>query len=189
MDADTLVRHRLPVVIVCGNNGAWGLEKHPMRALYGYLAAWPTMLLIGWNSDRTGERRWHVAASYFACGVGLAGTLFTGGSLAAAIAMFALAAMGINGRLPGFWALPAQFLGGTAAAASIGAINCVGNLGGFVGPYVLGFLSEHSGGSYSSGVLFLSAAAVLGAILVLFVRRESAVERTLVDPVEPAVHQ
>ena len=36
MDADTLVRHRLPVVIVCGNNGAWGLEKHPMRALYGY---------------------------------------------------------------------------------------------------------------------------------------------------------
>jgi acetolactate synthase I/II/III large subunit len=36
MDADTLVRHRLPVVIVCGNNGAWGLEKHPMRGLYGY---------------------------------------------------------------------------------------------------------------------------------------------------------
>jgi len=36
MDVDTLVRHRLPVVIVCGNNGAWGLEKHPMRALYGY---------------------------------------------------------------------------------------------------------------------------------------------------------
>jgi acetolactate synthase-1/2/3 large subunit len=36
MDADTLVRHRLPVVMVCGNNGAWGLEKHPMRALYGY---------------------------------------------------------------------------------------------------------------------------------------------------------
>ena len=36
MDADTLVRHQLPVVIICGNNGAWGLEKHPMRALYGY---------------------------------------------------------------------------------------------------------------------------------------------------------
>jgi acetolactate synthase-1/2/3 large subunit len=36
MDADTLVRHNLPVVMVCGNNGAWGLEKHPMRALYGY---------------------------------------------------------------------------------------------------------------------------------------------------------
>ena len=36
MDADTLVRHRLPVVMICGNNGAWGLEKHPMQALYGY---------------------------------------------------------------------------------------------------------------------------------------------------------
>jgi acetolactate synthase-1/2/3 large subunit len=36
MDVDTLVRHRLPVAIVCGNNGIWGLEKHPMRALFGY---------------------------------------------------------------------------------------------------------------------------------------------------------
>jgi acetolactate synthase-1/2/3 large subunit len=36
MDADTLVRHRLPVVMICGNNGIWGLEKYPMRALYGY---------------------------------------------------------------------------------------------------------------------------------------------------------
>ena len=154
-----------------------------------YLAAWPAMRLIGWNSDRTGERQWHVAGSYFACGVGLAGTLFTGGNIAAGIAMFAIAAMGINGRLPGFWALPSQFLGGTAAAASIGAINCIGNLGGFVGPYILGFLSDQSGGSYSSGVIFLSAAAFLGAFLILLVRRNSPVERPLVDPVKSAVDQ
>jgi len=154
-----------------------------------YIASWPTMLLMGWHSDRTGERRWHVAGSYFACGLGLAGTLLTGGSVAAGIAMFALAAMGVNGRLPAFWPLPAQFLGGTAAAASIGAINCVGNLGGFVGPYVLGFLSNHSGGSYSSGVFFLSGAAFLGAILVLFVRRASPIERPLIDPMKSPVHE
>jgi ACS family tartrate transporter-like MFS transporter len=139
-----------------------------------YIAAWPAMLLIGWNSDRTGKRRWHTAVCYIACGAGLAGTLLTGGSVVLGIAMFSIAAMGINGRLPAFWAMPAQLLGGTAAAACIGAINCVGNLGGFVGPYVLGFLSAHSGGSYSSGVLFLTAASFLAAAMVLLVRRPKA---------------
>ena len=142
-----------------------------------YIAAWPAMLLIGWNSDRTGERRWHTAVCYIACGAGLAGTLLTGGSVVLGIAMFSIAAMGINGRLPAFWAMPAQLLGGTAAAACIGAINCVGNLGGFVGPYVLGFLSTHSGGSYSSGVLFLTAASVLAAAMVLLVRRPQGTRR------------
>jgi len=137
-----------------------------------YLASWPAMRLIGWNSDRTGERRWHTAACYAACGLGLAGTLWTGNNLALGIAMFSIAAIGINGRLPAFWSLPAQFLGGTAAATCIGAINCVGNLGGFVGPYMLGFLSTHNGGSYASGVLFLTASAFLGALFILLVRRE-----------------
>jgi len=103
--------------------------------------------------------------------VGLAGSLLTGSNVTLGIAMFSIAAMGINGRLPAFWALPPAFLGGTSAAACIGAINCVGNLGGFVGPYALGFLSTHSGGSYASGVLFLSVTAVVAAILVVLVRR------------------
>lgn len=135
-----------------------------------YLVAWPAMLLVGWSSDRTGERRWHAAGAYVATGLGLLGSLWTGDSVLLGVAMFSLAAMGVNGRLPPFWSLPASFLGGTAAAASIGAINCIGNLGGFVGPYVLGFLSTHSG-NYASGVLFLTGAAFTGAILVLLVRR------------------
>jgi ACS family tartrate transporter-like MFS transporter len=129
------------------------------------------MLWVGWNSDRTGERRWHAAGAYLATAVGLAGSLLTGSNVTLGIAMFSIAAMGINGRLPAFWALPPSILAGTSAAACIGAINCVGNLGGFVGPYVLGFLSTHSGGSYSSGVLFLSVTAVAAAILVVLVRR------------------
>jgi MFS transporter, ACS family, tartrate transporter len=152
-----------------------GTFQVSMIAAIPYVAAWPAMLLVGWNSDRTGERRRHTAACYLACGLGLAGTLWTGNSLPLTIAMFSLAAVGINGRLPSFWSMPSQILGGTAAAACIGAINCMGNLGGFVGPYVLGFLSTHSGGgSYSSGVLFLTAASFLAAILVLLVRRSSA---------------
>ncbi|HYL72763.1 MAG TPA: MFS transporter [Bryobacteraceae bacterium] len=142
-----------------------------MIAAVPYIAAWPAMLLVGWSSDRTGERRAHTAACYIACGLGLLGTIWAGGNIAAAIAMFSLAAMGINGRLPPFWPMPSQLLGGTAAAACIGAINCMGNLGGFVGPYVLGFLSSHSrGDSYTSGVLFLSGASFLGALLVLLIR-------------------
>jgi len=136
-----------------------------------FLVSFPAMLFVGWNSDRTGERRWHAAFAYLATAAGLAGSLLTGSNVTLGIVMFSIAAMGINGRLPAFWALPPALLGGTSAAACIGAINCVGNLGGFVGPYMLGFLSTHSGGSYASGVLFLSVTAVVAAILVVLVRR------------------
>jgi len=138
-----------------------------------YIAAWPAMLLVGWNSDRTGERRMHTAACYVACGLGLAGTIWAGHNIAFAVAMFSLAAIGINGRLPAFWPMPSRILGGAAAAASVGAINCVGNLGGFVGPYAVGFLSSHTGGSYATGVLALTAASFLAAALVLAVRPHS----------------
>ena len=86
------------------------------------------------------------------------------------IGMFTLATIGINARLPSFWALPSAFLGGTTAAASIGLINCLGNLGGFAGPSIVGKLSE-STGTYVAGVWYLVGASVLAGILVLLVRR------------------
>jgi ACS family tartrate transporter-like MFS transporter len=73
------------------------------------------------------------------------------------------------GYLPGFWALPTSFLTGTAAAASIGLINSFGNLGGFVGPYVVGYLSEATK-SYIGGVLYLSASALVAAGFILSLR-------------------
>ena len=139
-----------------------------------WLVSWPAMLFMGWNSDRTGERRWHVAAAYVVAGAGLAGSLWAGSNVALGILMFSIAAMGINGRLPPFWTLPSSFLGGATAAACIGAMNCIGNLGGFVGPYVLGALSTYTGGSYASGVLFLASASFLAALMVLLVRRKQA---------------
>jgi MFS transporter, ACS family, tartrate transporter len=68
-----------------------------------------------------------------------------------------------------FWAIPPIFLGGTAAAAGIALINSIGNLGGFVGPTVMGTL-RGSTQSYSSGLLVLAAALVLEAILVMTLR-------------------
>ena len=111
-----------------------------MIAAIPFLASFPYMLLLGWSSDRMGERRWHTAVALVTLGAGLAGSVFTGDSVPLGILMFSIAGMGVNGRLPAFWALPAALLGGATAAASIGAINCIGNLGGFVGPYILGAL-------------------------------------------------
>jgi ACS family tartrate transporter-like MFS transporter len=136
-----------------------------------YLVSWPAMMLIGWNSDRTGERRWHVAGALGLAGVGLLASQYAGANVAFGVAMFSIALIGINGRLPAFWPLPAALLGGTSAAAAIGAINCVGNVGGFVGPYIIGFLSTGSG-RYGSGVAFLVGAALVGAVATVLVRKE-----------------
>jgi ACS family tartrate transporter-like MFS transporter len=135
-----------------------------------YLASWPAMMLMGWNSDRTGERRWHVAGALGLAGVGLLASQYAGANVAFGVAMFSIALVGINGRLPAFWPMPAALLGGTSAAAAIGAINCVGNVGGFVGPYIIGFLSTGSG-RYGSGVAFLVGAAFVGAVATLLVRK------------------
>ncbi|HTR34313.1 MAG TPA: MFS transporter [Bryobacteraceae bacterium] len=141
-----------------------------MIAAIPFLASFPYMLLLGWSSDRMGERRWHTAVALVTLGAGLAGSVFTGDSVPLGILMFSIAGMGVNGRLPAFWALPAALLGGTTAAASIGVINCIGNLGGFFGPDILGALSSATG-SYASGLGVLAGASFCGALLILLVRK------------------
>ncbi|MDQ6758325.1 MAG: MFS transporter, partial [Acidobacteriota bacterium] len=138
-----------------------------------FLLAWPGMLLIGWSSDRTRERRWHSASMLFLTAIGLAMTRFNGG-VGLTILAFSIAAIGISARLPPFWALPGTFLSGVSAAATVGAINCVGNTGGFVGPYIVGWLSNRTG-TYTSAVLYLIGSSVLAGVLVLFVRKSQAV--------------
>ncbi len=147
----------------------FGSFEVAMIAALPFLASWPAMLLLGWSSDRTGERRWHTAAAYVALAAGLAGSIWSGKSIPIGILMFSLAGIGISARLPAFWTLPATLLWGATAAASIGAINCLGNLGGFVGPYLLGALSTAAGG-YTAGIWYLTGASVLAAVLILLVR-------------------
>ena len=133
-----------------------------------FLATWPFMVWVGWNSDRTRERRWHIALCLLLAGAGLLLTRMTG-SVAVGLIGFTLAAMGINGRIPPFWALPNTFLSGASAAAVVGMINCVGNTGGFVGPAVIGFLTDKTG-TYTAGMLYLIGSAVVAAGLVLVVK-------------------
>jgi len=134
-----------------------------------FLAALPAMLLVGWHSDRTGERRWHTALPIFTVGIFLAASQLVGDNVPLAIAMFSIAAMGLYSYLPSFWSLPTTFLSEAAAAACIGLINSVGNLGGFVGPYAVGYLSNKTG-SYAAGVFYLVGSALLSGLLVFLLR-------------------
>jgi nitrate/nitrite transporter NarK len=92
------------------------------------------------------------------------------------MAMFSLATMALYSFPSSFWALPTLFLGGTAAAASIGLINSVGNLGGFAGPYVIGYLSDRTG-TFTAGIYYLVACGVIGGVLVLCMRLPGVARR------------
>ena len=138
-----------------------------------YCAGLGAMLIVGWSSDRTRERRWHTALPMMIAALGLFLAALTQNSAPMTVAVLCVAAMGINSYLPGFWALPTAFLTGTAAAASIGLINSIGNLGGFAGPYIVGRLVEATG-SFFGGVIYLSMSALMAALLILALRRVSA---------------
>src|SRR5262249_36055144 len=99
------------------------------------------MLLVGMSSDRTGERRWHVAVPAFIGAVGW-WLSATSESPVGVLIGLCLAHAGTMCTIPVFWSLPTAFLSGTAAAAGIAWINSVGNLGGFAGSQVLGNLAE-----------------------------------------------
>ena len=77
--------------------------------------------------------------------------------------------MGILTTLPSFWSLPTAFLAGTGAAAGIALINSLGNLAGFVSPYAVGWLKDHTSGGTNNGVYLLAGSLIVGAILTLSV--------------------
>lgn len=124
------------------------------------------MLLWAWSSDRRHERRWHfiVASLLAAAGLVVAGT----GSPVVALAGMSVAAVGIYGSKPAFWPLPSQFLTGTAAAGGIAIVNAIGNLGGFVGPYIVGWIKDRTE-SYPAGLYFLAGCAALSALIAFVV--------------------
>jgi ACS family tartrate transporter-like MFS transporter len=139
------------------------------------VASFAGLILAAWSSDRTGERRLHTVVPLALAAVALVLTPLSRGSLPATVALFTLATVGIKAYLPGFWCLPGLFLSGAAAAGSTGFINSVGNLGGFLGPKVIGELETRSG-SFGGGLYFISAAAAVAAtgIFLVGVGRERA---------------
>jgi len=133
-----------------------------------FIAGGIGMITVAAHSDRTGERRWHVAASAAVAAAGLAASSVTG-SAALALAALSVGAVGLYSATPPFWSLPTAFLRGAGAAAGIGLINSVGNLGGFVGPYVMGWMQDASG-DFRIGLRVLAVSAVCSGLLVLTVK-------------------
>lgn len=161
----------LPTILK-GLSGFSNLQVISVIAAIPYCVGLVAMQLVGWNSDRTGERRWHVSLSLLAVSIGLFLSALTLDNVWLALLFFCVAGAGLYSYLPGFWALPASFLTESAAAASIGLINSVGNLGGFAGPYIIGYLNTKTG-SFYTGVIYLACSALLGAILILLVKHSS----------------
>lgn len=139
---------------------AWLLMIPPVGSLLG-------QLFVGWNSDRTKERRLHAAIPILLASAGLALSLIQGLPLPVMILLFTIVALGLKAYLPAFWSLPSLFLTEAAAAGSIGLINSVGNLGGAVGPTLLGVISNRTG-SFSKGILFLSISVAMSAMVIIF---------------------
>ncbi len=134
-----------------------------------YCVGFVSILVMGWHSDKTQERRWHTALAMMTASLGLLLSVALRSYAPFAIAMLCITGAGTAGYLPGFWALPSSFLTGTTAAASIGLINSFGNLGGFVGPNIVGTLSTWTN-SYFGGVLYLSGSALVASFLILSLR-------------------
>jgi MFS transporter, ACS family, tartrate transporter len=149
-------------------SGSTGFAVSGLTAI-PFVAALVTMVLVGRHSDRTGERKLHVAACATTAAVGLLLAVAFRNNLALLVLSFTICQMGQRSVMSVFWAIPPMLLGGTAAAAGIALINAIGNLGGFFGPSVMGWLRDATGG-YSGGLLVLAAALILEAILVASLR-------------------
>jgi ACS family tartrate transporter-like MFS transporter len=126
------------------------------------------MIYWGRHADRHKEYRLHFAAACAVASGGLLVAAATGNSVWAIVGL-TIAALGWYGALPTFWPLPTAFLSGTAAAGGIALVNSIGNLGGFTGPYVLGWLRETTNG-FTAGLYFLAATALAAGLVAALAR-------------------
>jgi MFS transporter, ACS family, tartrate transporter len=132
-----------------------------------YAAGAIAMIVTGRHSDRTGDRRWHVAGAALVCAAGLLWAGRVSGAVAS-IAALSLAMAGLASMMGPFWALATSSMRGVGAAAGIALINAVGNTGGFIGPYLLGAVNDATH-SFAAGLAIIAGIVVVGGLLVLTV--------------------
>ena len=125
------------------------------------------MILLSNHSDKTGERRLHYVANVVAGAVGLILSGVFASNPVLAIIFLSLGTLGVIGSMPLFWPLPSAFLAGTAAAAGIGIVNSVGNLGGYVGPNIP-IWARHFSSDSSAALYIIAGILMVGALLTYF---------------------
>jgi MFS transporter, ACS family, tartrate transporter len=174
----------LSLVYFCGAIGLYGVSFWLPQVIQtfgldplaiGFLSAIPYlvasigMILWSWHSDATGERVWHLALPFLLAAAAFAWAA-SGDGLAVTMIALSIATLGIFAAMGPFWSLPPAVLTGTAAAAGFALINSIGNVGGLVGPTLIGGMKEATG-TFTTALLFLSGALLVGAcVAILFGR-------------------
>ena len=125
------------------------------------------MVVVGTHSDRTRERRWHLAGSAFVGSFGLTCAAFST-STAATIVFLSVTLLSAYSLLGPFWATSTELLSETSAVAGIALINSFGNLGGFLGPYTIGLVRSWTG-SFRGGLLAVAAMLGVSGVMALLV--------------------
>jgi ACS family tartrate transporter-like MFS transporter len=142
-----------------------------------YIAAAIFTVIIGYSSDRTRERRWHIAGCLILSAIGFA---WAGAahSMAAGLMGFTMAAIGYWSIMGPFWALPTRVLGGRAAAGGVALIMIISSAGGFFGPYLTGRLRDLTHG-FSGGLYVISALTLIAAALCSFIAKPTSADIAL----------
>jgi MFS transporter, ACS family, tartrate transporter len=136
-----------------------------------YIIGTAGLIFWGYSSDRRRERRWHLIISTGLSAVGyVLAAIFSHSYFA--IAAMAIAAVGIYGSRPSFWPMPSVFLTGAAAAVGMALINSIGNLGGYVGPQIVGWIKD-STQSFEWALYFMAACAALSTVIAFFATRST----------------
>jgi cyanate permease len=146
----------------------------------GLLAALPFvfgaigMVLLGRSSDRTLKRREHVCFAMILAAVGVAGAGLVS-SPVLVLGLLCLSQIGVSATPPLLWPIPSAFLPGTSAAAGIAVINAIGNLSGFAGPYMMGYLKDATG-DFTAGLLVLGGCTLVGGIVAITLKVSTHLE-------------
>ncbi len=156
---------------------AFGLSN----AMTGWVVAIPYLVgaigMVWWSkrSDMKLERRNHAAIALLIAAVGIIAATMTEDPMLKMIA-FSISAFGVFAVLPVFWALPTAFLSGPAAAAGIAAINSIGNLSGFAGPFAMGAIKDATG-SFNGGLLLIAGVVLAAMVVVLALGHDTSLEQ------------
>lgn len=138
-----------------------------------YAIAMVAMILVGNHSDKKNERRWHVAACLTTSAIAMIASSYVAESnIILSFVLLTVALCGAFGAYSPFWAIPPSFLTESAAAGAIALINSIGNLGGFFGPYAVGYIRDTTG-SFTMSMIFLGISMILSSLIIIFLVKQS----------------
>ena len=181
---------RLCVIYFTWITGFWGFNFWMPQVLKGVSGWSPSLVgfaiifpmgaaliaqvLVGKSSSKTGEKRWHVAGCMFLGAVGLICAPFIHDGLLSLI-FVSITAIGVYAPMGTWWSVPTTFLTGAAAAGATALINSIANLGGYVGPYMLGVIKQNTG-STDGGYFALGAILIISGLVMLTLPKKTAIE-------------